>query len=100
MTHQCPGPSCDAQVCPSMLMCPGCWRQVPDPIQAAVRRAWDRGAGAGTLAHRAAIRLAVAAIRREVIPASSLSRPACGPALESAPQAGLVSRSVPGGTSR
>jgi len=95
VTHQCPGPLCDAQVGPSMLMCPGCWRQVPKPIQAAVWRAWRRGVGAGTPAHRAAVRLAVAAVRREVIPASSLKRPACGSAVESLPQAGPVSSHDP-----
>jgi len=102
MTHECPGPSCEVQVASSMLMCPGCWRQVPNPIQAAVWRAWNRGAGAGTTAHRAAIRLAVAAVRREVIPASSLKHPARGPALESAPQAGPFSslQQGPGGPHR
>ena len=29
MTHQCPGPGCEAEVDSSMLMCPGCWYQVP-----------------------------------------------------------------------
>ena len=102
MTHQCPGPSCDVQVDPSRLMCPGHWAQVPKPIQAAVRRAWDRGAGDGTLAHRAAVRLAVAAVRREVIPASSLKHPACGPAVGSQPQAGPFSspQQGPGGPHR
>jgi len=95
MTHECPGPLCDAQVVPSMLMCPGCWRQVPKPVQAAVWRAWNRGAGTGTPAHRAAIRLAVPALRREVITAASLKPPACGPAVGSLPQAGPVSSHDP-----
>jgi hypothetical protein len=97
MTHECPGPRCEARVDPSMLMCPACWRQIPKPVRRAVWIAWRRGAGEGTPAHRAAIRLAVAAVRREVVPASSLKHPACGPALESAPQAGLVSHQRPGG---
>jgi hypothetical protein len=100
MTHQCPGPGCAVEVGSSQLMCPGCWYQVPKPVRRAVYIAWNRGAGAGTPAHRAAIRLAVAAVRREVIPASSLKHPACGSAVGSQPQAGPVSRSVPGGTSR
>ena len=95
MTHECPGPLCDAQVGPSRLMCAGCWAQVPKPVRRAVHIAWNRGAGAGTPAHRAAIRLAVAAARREVIPASTLKRPACGFALESPPQAGPVSSHDP-----
>ena len=76
MTHECPGPACTERVDPSRLLCPSCWAQVPKPICAAVWRAWRRGAGAGTPAHRAAIRLAVAAVRREVIAASSLGHPA------------------------
>ena len=91
MKHECPGPDCAEQVDSDRLMCAACWGQVAKPVRRAVWIAWNRGAGAGTPAHRAAIRLAVAAVRREVIPASSLSRPACGPALESAQQAGLVS---------
>jgi len=67
----------------------------PKPVRRAVHIAWNRGAGAGTPAHRAAIRLAVAAARREVIPASTLKRPACGFALESPPQAGPVSSHDP-----
>jgi hypothetical protein len=101
MTHQCPGPGCGAEVDQSMLMCPGCWYQVPKPVRRAVHIAWSRGTGAGTPTHRAAIRLAVAAVRCQVIPASSLPKhPACGSAVGSQPQAGPVSRSVPGGTSR
>ncbi len=95
LTHECPGPACTEQVGPSMLMCPGCWRQVPGPVRRAVWIAWNRGAGAGTPAHRAAIRLAVAAIRREVIPASSLKHPARGSAVGSQPQAGPVSSHDP-----
>lgn len=72
MTHKCPGPGCAEEVDSSRLMCPRCWYQVPTPIRRAVYIAWGRGAGAGTPAHRAAIRLAVAAGRREVIPASEL----------------------------
>ena len=97
MTHECPGPGCTEQVGPSRLMCPGCWFQVPKPVRGAVHIAWSDGVGVGTPAHRAAIRLAVAAVRREVIPASSLKHPACGSAVESQPQAGLVSHQRPGG---
>jgi hypothetical protein len=90
MTHQCPGPGCEAEADSSMLMCPRCWRLVPAAVRRAVWIAWRRGAGAGTPAHR------------EVVPASSitLKHPACGSAVESLPQAGPVSRSVPGGTHR
>ena len=80
MTHECPGPGCTKQVGPSWLMCPGCWFQVPKPVRRAMHIAWSGGVGVGTSAHRAAIRLAVAAVRREVIPASSLKhRPAALP---------------------
>ena len=97
MTHNCPGPGCGAEVDSAQLMCPACWYRVPKAVRRAVYIAWNRGAGAGTPAHRAAIRLAVAAVRREVIPASSLKHPACGSAVESQPQAGLVSHQRPGG---
>jgi hypothetical protein len=97
MTHQCPGPGCTEEVDSSRLMCPACWYQVPKPIRRAVHVAWNRGAGVGTPAHRAAMRLAVAAIRREVIPASSLKHPARGSAVGSPPRAGLISHQRPGG---
>ena len=64
MTHQCPGPGCAKEVDSSMLMCPGCWYQVPKPIRTAVWRAWRRGAGAGTPAHRAAMSAAITAVSR------------------------------------
>jgi hypothetical protein len=95
MTHQCPAPDCTVQVDPSRLMCPRHWAQVPKPVQRAVWITWDHGNGAGTPAHRAACRLAVSIVRREVIPASSLTRPARGPAVESLPQAGPVSSHDP-----
>ncbi len=64
MTHQCPGPGCAKEVDSSMLMCPACWYQVPKPIRTAVWRAWRRGAGAGTQAHRAAMSAAITAVSR------------------------------------
>jgi hypothetical protein len=97
MTHQCPGAACAEQVDPARLMCPACWAQVPGPVRRAVWITWDHGTGAGTPAHRVAARLAVSIARREVIPASSLKHPACGSAVESQPQAGLVSHQRPGG---
>jgi hypothetical protein len=91
MTHKCPGPRCYAEVDSSELMCPSHWRQVPKPIRRAVWIAWNRSAGAGTPAHTTAIRLAVAAVNRDVVPASSIKHPARGFALVSTPRAGLVS---------
>jgi hypothetical protein len=64
MTHRCPGPGCTEDVDSSMLMCPGHWYQVPKPVRRAVWIAWNRGAGAGTPAHQAAIRPAIAAAVR------------------------------------
>ena len=64
MTRECPAPACTEQVDPSMLMCPGHWYQVPEPLRAAVWRAWSRGAGAGTPAHVAAMRAAIGAVSR------------------------------------
>jgi len=91
VTHTCPGPRCTAEVDSAKLMCPAHWRQVPEPVRRAVWVAWNRGAGAGTRAHTAAIRLAIAAVNRDIVPASSLKHPARGSALESTPQAGPVS---------
>jgi hypothetical protein len=91
MTHKCPGPGCEAEVDSSMLLCPRCWRLVPTAVRRAVWIAWRRGAGAGTPAHRGAVRLAIAAVNRDVVPASSIKHPACGSAVESLPQAGPVS---------
>jgi hypothetical protein len=62
--HRCPGPDCAAQVDGTRLMCPGCWGQVPKPLRRAVWIAWRRGAGAGTPAHRAAMRAAIGAVSR------------------------------------
>ena len=82
MSHQCPVPRCDADVDSSELMCPAHWYQVPKPIRRAVWICWDRGAGQGTLAHAAAIRAAIAAVNRDVVPASSPKHPARSSALE------------------
>ncbi len=64
LTHECPAPVCTEQVDPDMLMCPRHWYQVPGPLRRAVWIAWRRGAGAGSPAHRAAMRAAIAAVNR------------------------------------
>ncbi len=64
MTHECPGPGRAKEVDSSMLMYPACWCQVPKPIRAAVWRAWRRGAGARTPAHRAAMSAAITVVSR------------------------------------
>jgi hypothetical protein len=66
MTHGCPAPLCTEQAGPGMLMCPRYWYQVPGPLRGAVWVAWRRGAGAGSLAHRAAVRAAIAVVSRAV----------------------------------
>jgi hypothetical protein len=63
-------------------MCPEHWRQVPKPVRRAVWIAWNRSQGAGTPAHTAAIRLAIAAVNRDVVTAFSLEHPARSSALE------------------
>ena len=55
-------------------MCPAHWGQVLEPVRRAVRIAWNRSQGAGSPAHTAAIRLAIAAVNRDVVPASCLNR--------------------------
>lgn len=57
--HSCPGPECDEMVARSMLACGPHWAQVPGPLKRAVYVAWDRGAGAGTEQHAAAMRAAI-----------------------------------------
>ena len=64
MTHECPVPVCAEQVDLDRLMCPGHWAQVPKPFRRAVWIAWNGGAGAGSPAHRAAMRAAIAAVSR------------------------------------
>jgi hypothetical protein len=64
MTHQCPGPGCAEEANSSMLMCPACWYRVPKPIRRAVWIAWRHGSGAGSPAHRAAMRAAITAVNR------------------------------------
>jgi hypothetical protein len=64
LTHECPAALCIEQVDPDMLMCPCHWHQVAGPLRRAVWIAWRRGGGAGSLAHRAAMRAAIAAVNR------------------------------------
>ena len=64
LTHECPAPVCTEQVDLDMLMCPRHWYLVPKPLRRAVWIAWRRGAGAGSPAHRAAMRAAIAAVSR------------------------------------
>jgi hypothetical protein len=91
LTHECPASLCTEQIGPGLLICPRHWRLVPAAVRRAVWIAWRRGTGAGTPAHRSAIRLAIAAVNRDVVPASSIKHPACGSAVQSQPQAGPVS---------
>ena len=64
MTRECPARPCTEQIDPGLLMCPRHWHQVPKPLRRAVWIAWNRGAGAGTPAHRAAMSAAISAVRR------------------------------------
>ena len=65
LTHECPAPACTEQVDPDMLLCPRHWYQLPKPLRRAVWIAWNHSAGAGTPAHRAAMRAAIAAVSRD-----------------------------------
>jgi hypothetical protein len=60
--HKCPGHACEARVPRGKLMCPGCWAQVPKPLQAEVYVAWARGRGMGSLRHLRAVRAAIGAV--------------------------------------
>lgn len=48
-----------------MLACKTHWFSIPKPLRDAVTRAWNRGKGAGTDAHHAAITRAVDYLNRE-----------------------------------
>jgi len=63
-THECPARNCTKRVEAGRLMCRDDWYRVPRPLRAAVWRAWDYGAGAGSEAHTAAIMAAIAAVNR------------------------------------
>ena len=65
LTHECPAPVCTERIDADMLMCPRHWRVVPKPLRKAVWVAWRHGAGAGSPAHRAAMRAAIAAVSRD-----------------------------------
>jgi hypothetical protein len=55
MTHACPGPECKRDNIPDeYLMCSTHWYQVPKPLQRAVWAAYNKGAGVGSPALRAA----------------------------------------------
>ena len=64
-THLCPVRRCRWRVPQDKLMCPGHWRRPPQPLKGAVLRARDGGRGAGSPAHLAAIRAAIAAANRQ-----------------------------------
>jgi len=64
LTHECPAELCTEQVDPDMLLCPRHWYQVPRPLRRAVWIVWHCGTGAGSPAHRAAMRAAIAAVNR------------------------------------
>jgi hypothetical protein len=68
VSHQCPADGCDKAVGDQMLMCANDWRRVPGPVKKAVWKAWDKGAGAGTRAHRAALAAAIRAVNRQPRP--------------------------------
>lgn len=67
--HKCPG--CAAEVRHDRLACPGCWRTIPKPLRDAVWAAWDRGMGAGSAAHRAAITTAIGWLATKAAPAAT-----------------------------
>ena len=66
--HRCPIGDCAAQVPCERLMCPQHWLLVPPKLQDALRRAWRDGEGAGTRAHRAAVRACIQAVRASCWP--------------------------------
>lgn len=65
MSHECPANGCDRTVDAGKLMCAEDWRRVPKPLQKAVYSAWDKGRGALSPAHRAAMKAAIRAVNGE-----------------------------------
>jgi hypothetical protein len=63
--HRCPGAGCSAEVPADRLACPRHWYALPAPLRAAIWRAWDNGAGAGSPAHTAAIAAALRLLEAE-----------------------------------
>lgn len=58
-SHDCPITGCARKAGRGKLLCYTHWYQVPDHLRKALYRAWDRGRGAGTLAHHKAIWAAI-----------------------------------------
>lgn len=56
MSHPCPAPGCPvADVPQDQFACRGHWYSLPKAMQRAIWTAWDKGRGAGSAEHRAAI---------------------------------------------
>jgi hypothetical protein len=66
MDHECPADGCAKLVDASMLMCAPHWYMVPKHLRSAVWRAWNRGAGARTPAHTAAIMAAIDSVNMQL----------------------------------
>jgi hypothetical protein len=60
--HVCPVGGCRESVRADRLMCRPHWYLVPRPLRDAVWAAWRSGGGAGSPAHAAAVRAAIAAV--------------------------------------
>lgn len=63
MNHRCPGPGCEQQIPYEMLACRQHWYQGPRAVRNAVYRAWNRGLGAGSAEHLAAMDTAIRSMR-------------------------------------
>ena len=66
--HRCPIGDCTVQVPAERLMCPPHWQLVPAKLKRALRRVWRNGQGAGTRAHRSAVRACIHAARSSCHP--------------------------------
>ena len=69
-THRCPIGDCPAQVPRERLLCPMHWRLVPPRLKRELRATWRSGQGAGSRAHRTAVRGCIDAVRAACQPAS------------------------------
>lgn len=74
-THECPDPTCTAQVAAAKLACLEDWRRVPEPLQHALNKAWDHGRGKWADAHLDAMLDVVNWLKANPNPARDQARP-------------------------
>lgn len=62
--HRCPISGCEARIRWDLALCRQHWRHVPPDLAHQLYRAWRRGKGYGTTAHRVALDLVIEHVER------------------------------------